>query len=614
MAYIGLQPQQKTVATSTQQLSGDSASLEFSLDRAVSKAADVLVFVGSSIKVPEVDYTAYDNTLLFTSPPAAGTNNINISYKAGALSTIYVTANAYPIGTTTNPSIYSVDSPATGIYWPSTTSVGISASGNTRLLVTDSPTATSTTTGAARIAGGAGITGALYVGGATRLVNTTQSTNATTGALVVSGGAGIAKDVQVGGSLNVSGSFTVAGRFSTTSSDSLVIDTSYVFLANTNAGDSLDTGFVSTYNDGEKRYTGLFRDVTDGRYRLFKNLLVQPSTTVDTGNVSFAYADLVFGGANVTANTSSTTSTTGALLVGGGIGAKGTIYVNSQDNTVALGNGGTDATGNVGASGATFNYGYFTNLVGTLQTASQTNITGLGTVTTGTWNATTIATTKGGTGLTSFTNGGAVYATSTSALTTGTLPVASGGTGATTSTGSGAVVLGTSPTFTTQITTPAIVHSGTNGVGDIGGTGATFGTVWATTFSGVSTTAKYADLAENYQADSAYEPGTVLHFGGEFEVTQCDTDMCSRVAGVVSTNPAHLMNNGLTGDNVVALALQGRVPCKVQGDISKGDMLVSAGNGRARAESNPVIGSVIGKALENFSGLEGVIEVVVGRN
>ena len=65
----------------------------------------------------------------------------------------------------------------------------------------------------------------------------------------------------------------------------------------------------------------------------------------------------------------------------------------------------------------------------------QTSITTLGTIATGTWNATTIATNKGGTGLTTFTSGGAVYATSTSALTTGTLPVASGGTGATTLTG-----------------------------------------------------------------------------------------------------------------------------------------------------------------------------------
>jgi hypothetical protein len=73
------------------------------------------------------------------------------------------------------------------------------------------------------------------------------------------------------------------------------------------------------------------------------------------------------------------------------------------------------------------------------------------------------------------------------------------------------------------------------------------------------------------------------------------------------------MNDELTAEHVAMVALTGRVPCKVQGTVRKGDMMVSAGNGRARAEADPRLGSVIGKALENFSGGEGVIEVVVGR-
>jgi hypothetical protein len=135
---------------------------------------------------------------------------------------------------------------------------------------------------------------------------------------------------------------------------------------------------------------------------------------------------------------------------------------------------------------------------------------------------------------------------------------------------------------------------------------------WWGTYFGVSTQAKYADLAENYQADAAYEPGTVLEFGGTNEVTIAE-DGTRRVAGVVSTNPAHLMNGGLTGENVVAIALQGRTPCQVRGKISKGDMLVSGGAGFARPDNSPQLGAVIGKALEDFDGLEGVIEVVVGR-
>ena len=137
-------------------------------------------------------------------------------------------------------------------------------------------------------------------------------------------------------------------------------------------------------------------------------------------------------------------------------------------------------------------------------------------------------------------------------------------------------------------------------------------TLWWNNFYGVSTQARYADLAENYQADAQYEPGTVLEFGGSAEVTLAE-DGTRRVAGVVSTNPAHLMNTGLRGENVVPIALQGRTPCKVRGKIHKGDMLVSAGSGYARPENTPQIGTVIGKALVDFDGIEGVIEVVVGR-
>ena len=73
------------------------------------------------------------------------------------------------------------------------------------------------------------------------------------------------------------------------------------------------------------------------------------------------------------------------------------------------------------------------------------------------------------------------------------------------------------------------------------------------------------------------------------------------------------MNNKLEGDNVVAVALTGRVPCSVIGTVRKGDSMVSAGNGVARAEVNPAISTVLGKSLEDFDGESGVIEIVVGR-
>jgi len=129
---------------------------------------------------------------------------------------------------------------------------------------------------------------------------------------------------------------------------------------------------------------------------------------------------------------------------------------------------------------------------------------------------------------------------------------------------------------------------------------------------GVSSSAKYADLAERYSSDASYEAGTVVTFGGDAEVTMSTETMDSRIAGVVSTNPGYLMNADLEGTQV-AVALTGRVPVKVTGTIRKGDMLVSAGEGYAKAEANPRMGSVIGKALEDFNGTNGIIEVVVGR-
>ena len=130
------------------------------------------------------------------------------------------------------------------------------------------------------------------------------------------------------------------------------------------------------------------------------------------------------------------------------------------------------------------------------------------------------------------------------------------------------------------------------------------------TLYGTSTTAQYADLAEKYATDADIEVGTVVCFGGDAEVTTCMTDADRRVAGVISTDPAYMMNSEAEGQYV---ALTGRVPCKVIGPVQKGDMMVSAGNGMARAEADPKLGSVIGKALEDFDGVEGVIEVVVGR-
>jgi hypothetical protein len=154
----------------------------------------------------------------------------------------------------------------------------------------------------------------------------------------------------------------------------------------------------------------------------------------------------------------------------------------------------------------------------------------------------------------------------------------------------------------------AIVNGAGNAVGNIGSSGTYFNQLFAQ-----ATTALYADLAEVYEGDADYATGTVVSFGGSKEVTQSQVVNDARVAGVISEKPSYLMNNGLTAEHRAVVALTGRVPTLVVGTVAKGDMMVSAGNGHAQACATPAMGTVIGKALQDFSGSSGIIEIVVGR-
>jgi hypothetical protein len=157
--------------------------------------------------------------------------------------------------------------------------------------------------------------------------------------------------------------------------------------------------------------------------------------------------------------------------------------------------------------------------------------------------------------------------------------------------------------------TTALINGGTNGVGNIGASGATFNTIFAK-----STSAQYADLAEKYTSDNEYNPGTVLIFGGLQEVTISTNSHDPTVAGVVTTNPAYLMNNDIIG---VAVALTGRVPCQVKGPVNKGDRLVSSsthGTAQRLSMSEYTPGCIIGKSLETIETNEiKLIEVAIGR-
>ena len=143
-------------------------------------------------------------------------------------------------------------------------------------------------------------------------------------------------------------------------------------------------------------------------------------------------------------------------------------------------------------------------------------------------------------------------------------------------------------------------------------------TAWWNNIYGTAIHALYADLAERFEADSVYEPGTVVEIGGPAEITAATQDLSENVFGVISTNAAYLMNSSAGSDQThPPIAVQGRVPVKVVGKIRKGDRLVSAGNGLARAGSRTEINTwnVIGRALENkLDNGVGTIEAVVKLN
>ena len=154
----------------------------------------------------------------------------------------------------------------------------------------------------------------------------------------------------------------------------------------------------------------------------------------------------------------------------------------------------------------------------------------------------------------------------------------------------------------------ALIPTG-SGTIDVGSDAFPFRTIYAN-----SNIATYADLAERYRADALYDEGTVLVVGGDYEVTICRTYQNESVAGIVSLYPAYAMNEDLGPPNLAPyIALKGRVPCKVKGPVKKGDLLVTSefpGHAESKKPGLSSLG-IIGKALQDFNGDYGKIEVMV---
>lgn len=390
----------------------------------------------------------------------------------------------------------------------------------------------STTTGALTVNGGAGISGNIYAGGIqntpiglytastgtfTVLKTTgnivagsgTDSSSITTGALVVSGGIGMSGNLTVGGSINN----TSIG----------------VYGAGVGNFTTLNASYQTKLAGNAVAYSGTASgNVNTGAFVVVGGLGV--SGNVNAGALYSDNYKFANGSAFVSTTLANTAEITANLSSGNNVGmslvATG-VTANPYGNVTYYPTFTTDSKGRLSAAGNTRSY---INLSGTSGT--------------GTLDNQGILTFASSNGVTSNVSSSTVTISTPQDLRTSA-----------------------SPTFA-GITTSAAIVPNANATVNLGSTSAWFNNIY-----GVSSQAKYADLAEKYTSDAEYAPGTVLVFGGTKEVTIATEFADTRVAGAVTTDPAYLMNAELVG---VAIALRGRVPVNVIGKVTKGDLLVSS--------------------------------------
>jgi len=356
----------------------------------------------------------------------------------------------------------------------------------------------------------------------------------------------------------------------------------------------------------------------------------QVANSVAGANVSGTVASAT-NATNATSATTAGSTTQAATFNNGGSGASsGTTFNGGTARTISYNTIGAPSTSGSGASGT-----WGINVTGSAGTAGSATTAG------STTSAVTFNNSGSGVGSGTSFNGGTArtvsYNTIGAPSTSGSgasgtwgINVSGSAGSATTATRAGTVTTAAQPNITSVGTLSSLNVSGTTTTGTIQsttittGSSSTAGTITGDyTLTGGSTlNATYADLAEKYTADAAYEVGTVLCFGGEAELSQTGQVAAQGVAGIVSTNPAQVYNAGLVapeGQFVVELALIGRVPCKVIGPVVKGDCIVTsaeAGYGCAGNLDTIKPGSIVGKAIESYNGEtpEGLIEVLVGKN
>ena len=398
----------------------------------------------------------------------------------------------------------------------------------------------------------------------------------------------------------IAGNLSVQGTTTTTSSQNLSTNASLIemhtFSANLDpwtTNDGRDIGLRMYYYSTAANTAALYRESSNG---FLTWIGAGAGNTAGNISTSATFGDMQLGTIWVANTTATTGARTGALQVNGGAYIGGNIWaggtITNLGDSYTIGN---IVSGNLQANGVATVGSTLTVATGaTVNTLTVNNSGTFGTTLVSQGNATINALTV---------NASAVIGTSLQAIAgiqatpIGNATASSGAfttlTASSTLGVTGAFTAYSTSTFSGNVNTNNIMPTG-NANANIGSTSLQFNTVFAKAAS-----AQYADLAEKYLADATYEPGTVVVFGGSHEITVTEHFADNRVAGVVSTEPAYLMNSSSEG---LPVALRGKVPVKVVGSVAKGDLLVTSttpGYAVSLNFTKPEPYTVVAKSLED---------------
>ena len=424
-------------------------------------------------------------------------------------------------------------------------------------------------------------------------------------------------NMDVGGDLQLDGNLTVSGTTQSVNTTTLEITDSLIELSKNNSGGAdLDAGILINrgsagnnaafyWNEGDDKFkavlstsAGTATSVTDSSQAtivasLEGTTVVGGTTTLNAATITNSTGAISFGNENLT----TTGTINGGVITGTGF-TIGSAAMNETDLEKIDGiTNGTVAANKAVVADANKDVTTFRNCTAT---------TFIGALTGNADTATVLATAR--------TLGGVSFNGSANINLPGVNTAGNQNTSGTAAIGTAVTVTANNTANETCFITFVDGATGTQGIETDTGLNYNPSTnVLATT----AAAAQYSDVAEKYVGDAQYESGTVVIFGGDHEVTTTELTHDPRVAGVVSTAPAYLMNSHLEATYVIDLALTGRVPCKVKGVVAKGDLIVSSNVAGVATKLNSAsyqVGCVIGKALEDKDTADvGVIEVVVGR-